>query len=78
MSLITLKLCLQKIDSIPNNVKELYKTNWELSQKIILDMAADRAAFIDQSQSLNIHIEQPTIGKISSVHFYGWKKVSYL
>lgn len=41
-------------------------------------MAADRAAFIDQSQSLNIHIEQPSIGKISSVHFYGWKKVSYL
>lgn len=41
-------------------------------------MATDRAAFIDQSQSLNIHIEQPSIGKISSVHFYGWKKVSYL
>lgn len=40
-------------------------------------MAADRAAYIDQSQSLNIHIEQPTIGKISSVHFYGWKKVSF-
>jgi len=56
----------------------LYKTNWELSQKIIIDMAADRAAYIDQSQSLNIHIEQPTMGKISSVHFYGWKKVRYL
>lgn len=55
----------------------MYKTNWELSQKIILDMAADRAAYIDQSQSLNIHIEQPSIGKISSVHFYGWKKVSF-
>lgn len=41
-------------------------------------MAADRAAYIDQSQSLNIHIEQPTMGKISSVHFYGWKKVRYL
>lgn len=54
----------------------MYKTNWELSQKIILDMATDRAAYIDQSQSLNIHIEQPTISKISSVHFYGWKKVS--
>lgn len=54
----------------------MYKTNWELSQKIILDMAADRAAYIDQSQSLNIHIEQPSIGKISSVHFYGWKKVT--
>lgn len=69
-------LCIQKIESIPNHIKELYKTNWELSQKIILEMAADRAAYIDQSQSLNIHIEQPTIGKISSVHFYGWKKVS--
>jgi len=56
----------------------LYKTNWELSQKIILDMAADRAAFIDQSQSLNIHIEQPKISKISSAHFYGWEKVSQI
>jgi len=69
-------LLTQKIENIPDNIKELYKTNWELSQKIILDMAADRAAYIDQSQSLNIHIEQPSISKISSVHFYGWKKVS--
>ncbi|XP_015378060.1 PREDICTED: ribonucleoside-diphosphate reductase large subunit-like [Diuraphis noxia] len=72
--LIFHKGSVQKIESIPDNIKELYKTNWELSQKIILDMAADRAAYIDQSQSLNIHIEQPTISKISSVHFYGWKK----
>ncbi|VVC41387.1 Ribonucleotide reductase R1 subunit, N-terminal,Ribonucleotide reductase large subunit, N- [Cinara cedri] len=72
--LIYYKGSVQKIESIPDNIKELYKTNWELSQKIVLDMAADRAAFIDQSQSLNIHIEQPSIGKISSVHFYGWKK----
>lgn len=72
--LIYYKGSVQKIESIPKDIKELYKTNWELSQKIIIDMAADRAAYIDQSQSLNIHIEQPTMGKISSVHFYGWKK----
>ncbi|VVC37066.1 Hypothetical protein CINCED_3A005569 [Cinara cedri] len=73
-TLLYYKGSIQKIESIPDNIKELYKTNWELSQKIILDMAADRAPYIDQSQSLNIHIEQPSIGKISSVHFYGWKK----
>ena len=65
---------IQNIDEIPDNLKELYKTAWELSQKVILDMAADRGAYIDQSQSLNVFMENPTIGKLTSMHFYGWKK----
>lgn len=49
---------------------------WEISQKTILKMAADRGAFIDQSQSLNIHIAEPNYGKLTSMHFYGWKQVT--
>lgn len=59
---------------IPQNIKDLYKDVWETSQKDIIDMAADRAPFIDQSQSMNIHIADPTVSKIMSMHFYGWKK----
>lgn len=65
---------IQNIPSIPADIKALYKTVWELSQKTVIDMAADRAAFIDQSQSLNIYIQAPTMGKLTSMHFYGWKK----
>ncbi|KAK9466742.1 ribonucleotide reductase [Lipomyces arxii] len=65
---------IQNIASIPAETKALYKTVWEISQKHIIDMAADRSAFIDQSQSLNIHIRDPTMGKLTSMHFYGWKK----
>ncbi|KAI5820213.1 ribonucleotide reductase [Pyronema omphalodes] len=65
---------IQNIPNIPDDIKALYKTVWEISQKNIIDMAADRAAFIDQSQSLNIHIRDPTIGKLTSMHFHGWKK----
>ncbi|XP_066146866.1 ribonucleoside-diphosphate reductase large subunit [Euwallacea fornicatus] len=65
---------IQNIPGIPNDLKAIYKTVWEISQKVILDMAADRGAFIDQSQSLNIHIEKPSYGVLSSMHFYGWKK----
>ncbi|KAI9202764.1 ribonucleotide reductase [Polychytrium aggregatum] len=65
---------IQKIASIPDDIKALYKTVWEISQKKIIDMAADRAAYIDQSQSLNIHIAEPNYGKLTSMHFYGWKK----
>lgn len=65
---------IQHIPNIPDDIKALYKTVWELSQRTILDMAADRGAFIDQSQSLNIHIQAPTMGKLTSMHFYGWKK----
>lgn len=64
----------QNIKNIPAEIKALYKTVWELSQRTIIDMAADRGAYIDQSQSLNIHIQNPTFGKLTSMHFYGWKK----
>ncbi|KAJ3089976.1 Ribonucleoside-diphosphate reductase large subunit [Quaeritorhiza haematococci] len=63
-----------RISSIPKDIREIYKTVWEISQKTIIDMAADRGAFIDQSQSLNIHIGEPNYGKLTSMHFYGWKK----
>ncbi|KAJ3306914.1 Ribonucleoside-diphosphate reductase large subunit, partial [Gonapodya sp. JEL0774] len=65
---------IQKIASIPKDIKALYKTVWEISQRTIIDMAADRGAYIDQSQSLNIHIAEPTYGKLTSMHFYGWRK----
>lgn len=59
---------------IPDDLKRLYKTVWELSQRVIIDMAADRAAFIDQSQSMNLFVAEPTYGKLSSMHFYSWKR----
>lgn len=65
---------IQRIPSIPAKLKALYKTVWEISQRTIIDMAADRGAFIDQSQSLNIFIGEPNFGKLTSMHFYGWKK----
>lgn len=65
---------IQNISSIPGDLKEIYKTVWEISQRVIIDMAADRGAFIDQSQSLNIHLADPNYGKLTSMHFYGWKK----
>jgi ribonucleoside-diphosphate reductase alpha subunit len=64
----------QNIIDIPDNLKELYKTVWEMSQKTIIDMAADRGVFIDQSQSMNLFVESPTLSKLSSMHFYAWKK----
>ena len=64
---------IQNIDEIPENIKVLYKTAWEISQKEILDMAADRGAYIDQSQSLNIFMENANFAKLTSMHFYGWK-----
>ena len=64
---------IQNIDEIPENIKNLYKTAWEISQKVLLDMAADRGAFIDQSQSLNIFMENAKFAKLTSMHFYGWK-----
>nr|P50647.1 RecName: Full=Ribonucleoside-diphosphate reductase large subunit; AltName: Full=Ribonucleotide reductase R1 subunit [Plasmodium falciparum FCR-3/Gambia]AAA29755.1 ribonucleotide reductase large subunit [Plasmodium falciparum] len=65
---------IQYISEIPDDLKELYKTVWEIKQKNIIDMAADRGYFIDQSQSLNIYIQKPTFAKLSSMHFYGWEK----
>ena len=64
----------QSIPEIPEDIKELYKTVWEIKQKAILDMAADRGAFICQSQSLNIFIPDANFAKLSSMHFYAWKK----
>lgn len=64
----------QDIQGVPQHIKDLYKTAWELSQKTIIDMAADRGAFICQSQSLNLFIENPNFGKLTSMHFYSWKK----
>lgn len=64
----------QNIDGIPADLKKLYKTVWEISQKVLINMAADRGAFIDQSQSLNVYIAEPNFGKLTSMHFYAWKK----
>ncbi len=64
----------QNITEIPSQLKELYKTAWEISQKTILELAADRGAYICQSQSLNIFMENASFGKLTSMHFYGWKQ----
>jgi ribonucleoside-diphosphate reductase alpha chain len=64
----------QNIPEIPQNIKDIYRTVWEISQKAIIDMSADRGAYICQSQSLNIHLTNPNFGKLTSMHFYAWKK----
>ena len=64
---------IQNIVDIPDDIKILYKTVWEISQKCIIDMAADRGHFIDQSQSMNLFLESPTMSKLSSMHMYAWK-----
>ena len=65
---------IQNIIEIPDELKQLYKTVWEISQKCIIDMAADRGKFICQSQSMNLFVEAPTFAKLSSMHMYAWKK----
>mmetsp|Transcript_32136 Transcript_32136/g.51262 ORF Transcript_32136/g.51262 Transcript_32136/m.51262 type:complete len:808 (+) Transcript_32136:89-2512(+) len=72
MQLIAHNGSVQHLD-LPAEVKELYKTVWEIKQRIVLDMAADRGAYIDQSQSLNIHMTDATTAKLSSMHFHGWQ-----
>ena len=64
---------IQNIVDVPDDIKKLYKTVWEISQKCIIDMAADRGRFIDQSQSMNLFMESPTMSKLSSMHMYAWK-----
>lgn len=59
-------------------IRDLYKTVWEISQKTVMKMAADRGAYIDQSQSLNIHIAEPNYGKLTSMHFHAWKLVCFI
>ncbi len=73
-ALMAAKGSVQNIPGIPQDIKDLYKTVWEISQKVIIDMAADRGAFICQSQSLNLFVQDANFGKLSSMHFYGWKK----
>ena len=65
---------IQAIDEIPQDLKEIYKTVWEIKQRNIIDMAADRGAYICQSQSLNLFVDSPSANKLTSMHFYGWKK----
>ena len=64
----------QNISNFPEDLKETYKTVWETSQKSVIDMAADRAPFIDQTQSMNLWLSTPTFGKVNSMHMYAWKK----
>ena len=64
----------QQLEGVPETLKAIYRTIWEIPQKSIIDMAADRGAYIDQSQSLNIFMENPSLAKLSSMHMYGWKK----
>merc|ERR1712241_1610603 len=72
MQLIAHNGSVQQLD-LPEDLRELYKTVWEIRQRIVLDMAADREAYIDQSQSLNIHMVDATTAKLSSMHFHGWQ-----
>ena len=64
----------QRVIGVPKHLKDKYKTVWEISQKVIIDMAADRGAYVCQSQSMNIHLADPTVAKISSMHMYAWRK----
>jgi ribonucleoside-diphosphate reductase alpha chain len=72
--LISTNGSVMNVPGIPQNIKDLYKTVWEISQKVIIDMAADRGAYICQSQSMNIFMQDPNFGKLTSMHFYAWKK----
>lgn len=72
--LISTNGSVQNVPGIPQNIKDIYKTVWEISQKVIIDMAADRGAYICQSQSMNIFMQDPNFGKLTSMHFYAWKK----
>jgi ribonucleoside-diphosphate reductase alpha chain len=65
---------IQNIDEIPQHIKDIYRTVWEIKQRTIIDMAADRGAYICQSQSLNLFVDTPSAGKLTSMHFYAWKK----
>jgi ribonucleoside-diphosphate reductase alpha chain len=71
--LIAAQGSVQNIPDIPQDIKDLYKTVWEISQKAVIELSADRGAYICQSQSLNIHIQDPNFGKLTSMHFYAWK-----
>jgi len=72
--LISTNGSVQDVPGIPQHIKDIYKTVWEISQKVIIDMAADRGAYICQSQSMNVFLQDPNFGKLTSMHFYAWKK----
>lgn len=72
--IITANGSIQQIDEIPSELKALYKTVWEIKQRHLIDLAADRGAFICQSQSLNLFVDNPTVAKLTSMHFYSWKQ----
>ncbi len=65
---------IQNIKEIPENIRNLYKTVWEIPQKVVIDMAADRGIYVCQSQSMNLFFAEPSLGKLNSAHFYGWQK----
>lgn len=69
---------IQNVPEIPTNLKEIYKTVWEIKQKDVIDMAADRGAFIDQTQSMNIFMESANFAKLTGMHFYGWGRRNFL
>jgi len=73
-ALIAHRGSVQKIPGIPESIRQTFKTVWEISQRSIIDMAADRGLYIDQSQSLNIHVEEPTRSVLTSIHFHTWKR----
>lgn len=68
----------QNVPEIPTNLKEIFKTVWEIKQKDVIDLAADRGAFIDQTQSMNVFMENVNFGKLTSMHFYGWGKRQFI
>jgi ribonucleoside-diphosphate reductase alpha chain len=68
----------QNIPEIPTSVKEIYKTVWEIKQRDVIELAADRGAYIDQTQSMNIFMENVNFGKLTAMHFYGWGKRSFM
>ncbi|MBB6324387.1 ribonucleoside-diphosphate reductase alpha chain [Algoriphagus iocasae] len=72
--LISTNGSVQSLPGVPQNIKDIYKTVWEISQKVVIDMAADRGAYICQSQSMNVFLQDPNFGKLTSMHFYAWKK----
>ena len=74
MQIINENGSIQNIQEIPTGLKEIFKTVYEVKQKDVIDMAADRGAFICQSQSLNLWMEDPTYNSLTSMHFYSWKK----
>jgi ribonucleoside-diphosphate reductase alpha chain len=69
---------IQNIPEVPTNLKEVYKTVYEIKQRDVIDMAADRGAFIDQTQSMNIFMDSPNFAKLTAMHFYGWGRRNFI